>query len=57
MTDDAVKLDLILNQQGTLLTAMNVFREDLNVMMEILRRLDHHMAALADRICVLEERP
>jgi BMFP domain-containing protein YqiC len=54
---ETVTLDLLAKQQAQMLTAMNVFREDLNVMMEILRRLDHHMAALADRICVLEERP
>lgn len=68
--DDNLKLDLILNQQGTLLMAVHVFREDMNVMMEILRRVENSVNSIglqltemhafnrrtAERVRVLEER-
>lgn len=67
---DTVTLELLAKQQAQMLTAMNVFREDMSVMMEILRRIDVSVSSIgtqltemhvynrrtADRVRVLEER-
>lgn len=47
---DTVNLELLAKQQAQILTSMNVFREDMNVMMEILRRQDARMEASESKL-------
>ena len=52
MTDKTINLAFIARQQDALLGEVRTMRDDMTVMMEILRRQDHRMAELettADR--------
>lgn len=44
MTDEKIDLNFIARQQETLLGEVRTMRDDMTVMMEILRRTDHRMA-------------
>lgn len=44
MTDEKTDLNFIARQQETLLGEVRTMRDDMTVMMEILRRTDHRMA-------------
>lgn len=46
MVDDEVDLAFLARQQDAILGELRTLREDMTVMMEIMRRLDHRVSAL-----------
>lgn len=46
MTDEKIDLAFIARQQDAVLGELRTIRDDMTVMMEIMRRMDHRVAAL-----------
>ncbi|MBN9071281.1 MAG: hypothetical protein J0H34_06675 [Rhizobiales bacterium] len=46
MADEKVDLAFLARQQDAVLSELRTLREDMTVMMEIMRRLDHRVSAL-----------
>jgi hypothetical protein len=46
MADETIDLAFIARQQDTVLNELRTMRDDMTVMMEIMRRLDHRVSSL-----------